>query len=164
MAEAAASASGSKAASLIGSFGAPMVNVGDGGPLVDSGILDARDAMARGFAKGGIMTPFGPAALRKYANGGIADRPQLALFGEGDQNEAYVPLPDGRRIPVALQGGGRPAGGGNVTVNVINETGQQFNAEQSAPRFDGERMVLDVVLKAMHQPGPFRDSIKQAVR
>jgi hypothetical protein len=60
------------------------------------------------------MTGDGPVPLKKYANGGIASSPQLAMFGEGSQPEAYVPLPDGRRIPVAMQGGG----GGDTTVNV----------------------------------------------
>ncbi len=57
-----------------------------------------------GFANGGIMTSSGPAPLKRYSQGGIANRPQLALYGEGSKPEAYVPLPDGRRIPVALQG------------------------------------------------------------
>jgi hypothetical protein len=57
-----------------------------------------------GFANGGVMTSSGPAPLKRYSQGGIATRPQLALFGEGSKPEAYVPLPDGRRIPVALQG------------------------------------------------------------
>lgn len=68
------------------------------------------------FADGGIMTPRGPLQLHSYAGGGIADRPQLALFGEGRMNEAYVPLPDGKRIPVDLRGAG--GGGTNITVNV----------------------------------------------
>jgi len=68
---------------------------------------------AFGFADGGIMTADGPLPLRKYAGGGIASSPQLAMFGEGSMPEAYVPLPDGRRIPVAMKGGG-----GGTTVNV----------------------------------------------
>jgi hypothetical protein len=67
------------------------------------------------FANGGIMTGDGPVPLKKYAKGGIANSPQLALYGEGSKPEAYVPLPDGRRIPVAMQGGG----GGNTSV-VVN--------------------------------------------
>lgn len=57
------------------------------------------------FADGGIMTPSGPANLpvRAYSVGGIANSPQLAVFGEGDMAEAYVPLPDGRTIPVTLR-------------------------------------------------------------
>ena len=60
------------------------------------------------------MSKDGPMPLKTYARGGIANSPQLAMFGEGSKPEAYVPLPDGRRIPVAMQGGG----GGNTTVNV----------------------------------------------
>jgi len=59
-----------------------------------------------GFADGGVMTSAGPLPLNRYAGGGVANRPQLAMFGEGSTPEAYVPLPDGRSIPVAMQGGG----------------------------------------------------------
>lgn len=58
------------------------------------------------FANGGVMTAGGPLPLRRYASGGVANAPQLAMYGEGSSPEAYVPLPDGRRIPVAMQGGG----------------------------------------------------------
>ncbi|EIP0581721.1 tape measure protein, partial [Escherichia coli] len=51
------------------------------------------------FANGGIFGKDGVIPLRAYQKGGIANSPQLALFGEGDMNEAYVPLPDGRTIP-----------------------------------------------------------------
>lgn len=74
-----------------------------------------------GFADGGVMTPMGPMPLRTYAQGGVASSPQAAIFGEGSMPEAYVPLPDGRRIPVALQGasgGGRP-----IVVNISNTIG-----------------------------------------
>lgn len=79
-----------------------------------------------GFAGGGVMTSAGPVALRTYASGGIADEPQLALFGEGASAEAYVPLPDGRSIPVTLQG----AGGGGPAVNI-----QMTVAAQDAASF-----------------------------
>ncbi|REF69651.1 tape measure protein [Paracoccus versutus] len=57
------------------------------------------------FASGGIMTGAGPVDLpmRAYAAGGIANSPQMAIFGEGDMPEAYVPLPDGRSIPVTIR-------------------------------------------------------------
>jgi lambda family phage tail tape measure protein len=72
-----------------------------------------------GFANGGVMTSAGPLPLRTYAGGGVASSPQLAVFGEGSMNEAYVPLPDGRSIPVTMRQGG--SGGGdvfNISVNV----------------------------------------------
>ena len=82
-----------------------------------------------GFADGGIMTSAGPVPLKKYASGGIASSPQLAMFGEGSQPEAYVPLPDGRSIPVSMQGQG---GGTSVVVNVtVNNSGSTEEDEQS---------------------------------
>ena len=72
-------------------------------------------------AMGGIVTPHGDLPLNKYSTGGIATRPQLALFGEGRTPEAFVPLPDGRRIPVAMQGGGNTS----VVVHVNVESGSQ---------------------------------------
>lgn len=83
------------------------------------------------FANGGVMTSAGAAPLKRYAQGGIANRPQLALYGEGSKPEAYVPLPDGRRIPVALQGqdkmrevmGAGPAqGAGSPVLNMSFQT------------------------------------------
>ena len=56
---------------------------------------------AMGFAAGGIMTADGPALSAPYA-GGITSDVSVALFGEGSLPEAYVPLPDGRSIPVTL--------------------------------------------------------------
>lgn len=73
-----------------------------------------------GFADGGVMTSAGPLPLARYASGGIASSPQLALFGEGSQAEAYVPLPDGRSIPVTMS---RSDGGGdvfNISVSVAD--------------------------------------------
>lgn len=67
-----------------------------------------------GFANGGVMTSAGPLPLNTYAGGGIANTPQLALFGEGRGPEAYVPLPDGRSIPVKMQGG---SGATSLTLN-----------------------------------------------
>lgn len=114
------------------------------------------------FANGGIMSSAGSLPLKMYANGGIADSPQIAVFGEGRMNEAYVPLPDGRSIPVTMTGGGGAAPA-NVQVNVINQSGTQVAAKQSEPRFDGKQLILDVVLTAVAQPGSFRDGMKGAL-
>ncbi len=71
-----------------------------------------------GFADGGVMTSAGPMALRSYASGGIANSPQLALFGEGSRPEAYVPLPDGRSIPVTMSGSASGGDVFNISVSV----------------------------------------------
>lgn len=86
----------------------------------------------KGYANGGIHSSAGSLPLHKYATGGIAKTPQMALFGEGRLPEAYVPLPDGRSIPVTMDGA---MGGGtqnNVSVNVtINNEGGGSGDTQS---------------------------------
>uniref|UniRef100_A0AAU6W0A4 Tail tape-measure protein n=1 Tax=Pseudomonas phage Nican01 TaxID=3138540 RepID=A0AAU6W0A4_9CAUD len=122
---------------------------------------------AKYFANGGVMTEYGELALRKYANGGVADRPQMAIYGEGSMNEAFVPLPDGRSIPVTVSGTGagnsmsKSTGAVPVTVNVYGADGDQQDASSSS-KFDGEQMVIDIILKKASQPGPVRDAIKNA--
>lgn len=78
------------------------------------------------FANGGIMSEYGALKLNKYASGGIANSPQMALFGEGRMNEAYVPLPDGRTIPVTMQGN---TGGGNGPISVVVNVDAKGNAD-----------------------------------
>ena len=116
---------------------------GAGASVYTMPMLSGVPAITGAFANGGIMTSAGPLPLRAYANGGIAAGPQLALFGEGRRPEAYVPLPDGRRIPVAMQGGG---GGGSV-VNVT------VNAEGSAVQGDSGRseQLGQVVARAIQE-------------
>lgn len=82
---------------------------------VQSGYNSAASSSSFKFADGGVMTAKGSIPLKKYSMGGVATSPQLALFGEGRQPEAYVPLPDGRSIPVSMKGG---SGDVNVSVNV----------------------------------------------
>jgi tape measure domain-containing protein len=128
-------------------------------PSTGAGILAGGGQV---FAKGGIMTSQGRMPLNSYAKGGVASQPQVAVFGEGRMNEAYVPLPDGKRIPVALEGSDKEEKT-NVQVNVFNQTGQQTEATANT-RFDGKQMVLDIVLRAANSPGQFRDGMKQALR
>ena len=77
-----------------------------------------------GFANGGVMSSNGPLALHSYASGGVATSPQLALFGEGRMNEAFVPLPDGRSIPVTMNG----QGASQITVNINNSQANAVKA------------------------------------
>ena len=102
------------------------------------------------FANGGIMTGDGPLPLNKYASGGIANSPQLAMFGEGSRPEAYVPLPDGRRIPVAMQGGG---GGTAVTVNV-DASGSSVQGNNGQGAALGRAIAASVQAELVKQKRP----------
>jgi len=90
------------------------------------------------FRDGGVMGSAGPVPLRRYAAGGVADRPQLAMFGEGSVPEAYVPLADGRSIPVTLR---LPEGGasGGTVVNNINVEVNAAGGTESQNRDLGEQ-------------------------
>ncbi|MGY8865677.1 MAG: hypothetical protein ACKVJK_08580, partial [Methylophagaceae bacterium] len=79
------------------------------------------------MATGGII-PMAKGGITGYRNGGIATEPTY-LVGEGKHNEAVVPLPDGRSIPVNMKGG---SGGNNVVINVDASGGSSStgNSEQ----------------------------------
>ena len=90
------------------------------------------------FANGGIMTSSGALPLKMYANGGIARSAQVAVFGEGRMPEAYVPLPDGRSIPVTINAGsGMPSdngsvGGNNVVISInVTNNGSSSSEQES---------------------------------
>ncbi|HBX2748809.1 TPA: phage tail tape measure protein [Klebsiella pneumoniae] len=86
-------------------------------------------------ANGGIFGKEGVVPLRAYQKGGIATSPQLAMFGEGSMNEAYVPLPDGRTIPVTLsaESAGKSTGNAVSPVSIqINVTKDGRNSESSS--------------------------------
>lgn len=50
-------------------------------------------------------------------------------------------------------------GAGDVQVNIINQGSQQVEGSANS-RFDGEKMVVDVMLKHINQPGRVRESLK----
>ena len=97
-----------------GLFGAGATT-GTGTGVVEAGMVGVT------ALSGGIIPKVG------YAGGGIATRPQLALFGEGSRPEAFVPLPDGKTIPVTMNGQGGGATNISITVNADGGQKQQSN-------------------------------------
>ncbi len=90
-----------------------------------------------GFANGGVMTAAGPLPLRAYAGGGVANSAQLAVFGEGSMPEAFVPLPDGRSIPVTMKAS-NGGGGGDVFNISVSVTGSGAVQTSGADRGQGQ--------------------------
>ena len=72
------------------------------------------------FANGGIAS----GGFTAFANGGIVTGPTLGLVGEGRYNEAVIPLPDGKSVPVDLGGAAGNQMNTNITVNVNNGQAQ----------------------------------------
>ena len=100
--------------------------VGSVGNSFMSSAADAATGMifdSLGFAaKGGIAM----GGIKGYASGGIVSAPHIGVVGEGKYNEAIVPLPDGKAIPVVGNTGGS---NNNVTVNVSVDSNGQANAQ-----------------------------------
>lgn len=117
-------------------------------------------------ANGNIMTDKGPLELNTYANGGIARSPQISIFGEGRTPEAYVPLPDGRSIPVAMQG--PPPANSNRPMQVVinNNTGAKVTAtERMGPNGPSLQVQIDdMVANALLSGSRTAGALKQLRR
>ena len=113
----------------------PGVGIGAGG-----GILE--NSGGQGFGT------FGPNfGFRKYANGGIVTSPTHALIGEAGMNEAVVPLPNGKAIPVDFGKGAKMGGDvtSTVTVNIDNSGGS--STEMSGNEAGKLGKAIDVAVK-----------------
>lgn len=97
----------------------------------------------------------------RAANGGSLGSNRLYLVGENG--------------PELLQMGGTPGfvysnssskqlmgGGSNVVVNVINQSSQKVSATQSQPKFDGKKMIVDVILKDLQSNGPIYRTLRSS--
>jgi tape measure domain-containing protein len=106
---------------------------------------------------------------------GVFTADQMAVIGRMNQsytfveqmlasmNRAITSIPTSAQpsMPQAPSGG---AGGtpGAVTVNLINQSGQQLEAVAGTPRIDLEGMIIDVVVSNMQRPGRLRDTMRGA--
>jgi tape measure domain-containing protein len=83
------------ASNVLGGIGSVLLGIGGG--IGGFGKLFGANG---GVAAGGWK----PFPVSAFANGGVVNGPTLGLVGEGKYNEAIVPLPDGRSIPVKMAG------------------------------------------------------------
>jgi phage-related minor tail protein len=104
-------------------------------------------------ANGGIAM----GGFRAFANGGVVNKPTLGLIGEGRYNEAVVPLPDGKSIPVIMQTGGGDRNNIGININV-NSNGQmqadaQATGERGVAMAQAIQNVVQLELKRQKRPG-----------
>ena len=104
-----------------------------------------RDLARIGIAKL-ITNPIATAlGFTAKAAGGTVSAGSPYIVGEKGP-ELFMPGKSGTIIPNHnLKSGGAPP----VTVNVVNNTGQQAEVRQEAPQFDGREWVVNVVMEAM---------------
>jgi tape measure domain-containing protein len=129
-------------------FGGPVLlptgaDIGAGG-----GIL--QNAQGQGFG-----TPGPDFGFRQFATGGIVKGPTLGLVGEGRFNEAVVPLPDGKSIPVELGKDGGNQIISNITITVNDGKAQSSSSGGGSSEF-GKRMesaVKQVIVNELRPGG-----------
>jgi lambda family phage tail tape measure protein len=152
--------------SIAADFVRMMVKMNITSPLAQAASSVNWGSMLSGFAfaNGGIMSSQGAVPLRAYSSGGIANSPQLALYGEGRMNEAYVPLPDGKTIPVTMSGSN--GGATTLILNIENNSGQAIDAKQisqmTSTDSEGRKTeVLSIVIDAYNRNlMQLRDTLK----
>lgn len=60
-------------------------------------------------------------------------------------------------------GAGQSKQSGTTKVNIINNSGTDVDSEETNTRMDMDGIVMDIVLKKINQPGPYRDNMKRAL-
>ena len=134
-----------------------------GGVVSGIGALGASRGGVSSFAGGGsFSSAFTGNSFGKFASGGIAPA-GMTLVGENGPE--LLQFNSSHRIYNASQTrkmiGGE--GANKVTVNIINQSGQQLDSQQQETKFDGEQMIVDVVVSSlMTNKGGMRDAIKAA--
>lgn len=134
-----------------------------GGVVSGIGAIGVGRGNVSSFSSGGSFgAAFTGNSMGKFASGGIAPA-GMTLVGENGPE--LLQFNSSHRIYNASQtrkmiGGD---GTGKVTVNIINQSGQQLDSQQQETKFDGEQMIVDVVVSSlMTNKGGMRDAIKAA--
>jgi len=131
-------------------FSSPAASAGGGGG--GGGGMTGGGSVAYAHSGGLILHDGGKVMVPRFHFGGLAsdEVPAVLLRKERvlsiEQNQLFEKFANNARP-------------GNVQVNVINQTGQQMEAEQSSPRFDGEKLICDVILKKMKSDPSFRNAM-----
>lgn len=134
-----------------------------GGVVSGIGAIGVGRGNVSSFASGGSFgSAFTGNSFGKFASGGIAPA-GMTLVGENGPE--LLQFNSSHRIYNASQTrkmiGGE--GANKVTVNIINQSGQQLDSQQQETKFDGEQMIVDVVVSSlMTNKGGMRDAIKAA--
>lgn len=134
-----------------------------GGVVSGLGAIGAGRGGVSSFASGGsFSSAFTGNSFGKFASGGIAPA-GMTLVGENGPE--LLQFNSSHRIYNASQTRKMISGEGasQVTVNIINQSGQQLDSQQQETKFDGEQMIVDVVVSSlMTNKGGMRDAIKAA--
>jgi hypothetical protein len=137
---------GAAGSAIAGAFtGAPNAAVGgdygayfaEGGYTGDGGKYDPAGVVHKG------EYVFDAASTRRIGVGALN---RMRGYAEGGYVGAGSPLPD-MSAP-------------SVTINLVNQSKQPLQADQSAPKFDGQKFVQDIILSDLKRNGPIGQAIR----
>lgn len=114
-----------------GQFFAEGGYTGDGGKYEAAGVVH----------KGEYV--FDAASTRKIGVGALN---RMRGYADGGYVGANASLPD--------------MGAPSVTINLVNQSKQQLQADQGQPRFDGQKFVQDIILSDLRRNGPIGQAIR----
>ena len=144
----------------LGSVLSSVFGGGGSGSGIGSGIVSIIGSI---FGGGTALAANGGSIMRKAQGGSVAglrDRvPALMEPGEFVIRKPMVNKIGTNNLMSMNATGAMPEGGGAPTINITNE-GTPKNAEASAPRFDGEKYVIDIMLRDFENNGPVRRSMR----
>lgn len=132
-------------------------------PLTD-GISNWFTSLQGGGATAGVQAASDVAAssVGSMAGGAIASvGGNLAMAGRSIAPQMVTAMP--QQASMTRSAPAPASMGGAVEFNLINQSGEQMSARETGRRFDGKKMILDVVLEAVNKPGSFRDGMKGAL-
>jgi hypothetical protein len=143
----------------LGSVLSSVFGGGGSGSGIGSGIVSILGAMFGAPT----LAANGGSIMKKAQGGSVAglrDRvPALLEPGEFVIRKPIVNKIGTNNLMSMNATGAMPEGGGAPIINITNE-GSPKNAEASAPRFDGEKYVIDILLRDFENNGPVRRSMR----
>lgn len=128
--------------------------------MANGGVVDGGLGQPLELAKGGVVLGGLGRALpvKGYANGGpVVKSPHVALIGEGRYNEAVVPLPDGKSIPVEMRGSQQePVSNINISINAVDAKSIDVLLNER------KSIVKDLIRQALVEDRLFRRQVASA--
>jgi hypothetical protein len=140
-------------AGAAGGASAGFAGAGVGG--AGGGVGAFAGALSGAAADGGVFQRRS-SGITRMAKGGVTSEPTI-LFGEAGP-EAFVPLPDGRSIPVSMQNGG---GGGQTIVNLTINANDALSFQQMFTRSPG--MLSQLLANESRRIPGARDAIRSSL-
>lgn len=155
------SITGPLAGALGGLFGNSVSGVSDASFVQQAGGDGiGRLISANGWDSGGYTGPGG-----KYEPAGIVHKGEYVLNQSATQRMGVATLDrinKGYANGGLVGGGSAPMGGGDMKVELINQSSQPVQAKASGPTFNGKEYVTTIILSDLRTNGPIRRAMAGA--